>query len=711
MNKTTNINLGGFPFIIDESAYLKLERYLNAIRKHFTSYDSYQDILNDIELRVGELLNDRPHGRLIVGDDDIDQVIRIMGRPEDFGADPIEEPIRPGQEADFDSGTAGTSEHAYKTGKKLFIDPRNKIVGGVCGGLGAYFNINPNAFRIGFVILTLSGGLGLPLYVLLWIFLPKPKSAGDYLAMTGKNASVTNIAEFFEKQFNRFSHEVNELSDEVKEKFSKQNFSNSARPVIQDIEDNVRYGWQQFSKFLKPFLTIIGIVMLAAFGILWITMIIGFIASLPFLKFVTSSSGLINFISGLNSFIVFTIPLVFLIMWALRLLFKTQISPALRQSLFIFWITNLVSLIILGSLTASEFKARNDYEVRQSLEFVPGQTIILRSGDQHSNKHNFQIGYFGAGDEGTMNVDYDNGINIYPAESDKWYAIKNFSSQGTNMSDARKNIECISYELSKTTNELIIPKYFTIKKDCKYRFQNLKVDLYIPVGAQFKIDPEMQWKLRDVKTNPEKMKNGFIYVEGRTYSMTREGLVCTDCTDEDYQKYSSENIETGLDLDELPADYVMQSMESTETNDYTENKTLNVSMDKIMVTNPGQTAMDNLKINFEPGEINKITRKAKMKYYLDYALAFNPELYKSKLKGNEFTLSNTYPLSKHDHLKNPEMEITVRLPIGTKIKFKDSIEDFIGDVKYAAGSENEDLFDNDNIWEVTAEGLKCTNCE
>jgi len=53
---------------------------------------------------------------------------------------------------------------------------QNGMIGGVCGGLGAFFGISPGWFRLLFVILLLPGGLpGLLPYVILWIVIPRKR--------------------------------------------------------------------------------------------------------------------------------------------------------------------------------------------------------------------------------------------------------------------------------------------------------------------------------------------------------------------------------------------------------------------------------------------------------------------------------------------------------------------------------------------------------
>ena len=59
MNKTVNINLAGIFFHIDEDAYLKLQRYLEAIKRSFTDSQGRSEIITDIEARIAELFNER----------------------------------------------------------------------------------------------------------------------------------------------------------------------------------------------------------------------------------------------------------------------------------------------------------------------------------------------------------------------------------------------------------------------------------------------------------------------------------------------------------------------------------------------------------------------------------------------------------------------------------------------------------------------------
>ena len=205
MNKISNINLGGYPFTIDDDAFDHLERYLDTIHRHFRDSEGYEDITADIEARMAELFQEQLNGRPIVTLRDVKNAISIMGTPEEFGAEPIEEP----------AAAASASKSEYKTGKRLFRDVDNKMIGGVCSGLAAYFGMqDPLWMRIFFVIIVLTFGFGIPLYFILWMITPEATSTSDRLAMKGEPINVSNIAKSIEEEIGKLSDQLSELGGE-----------------------------------------------------------------------------------------------------------------------------------------------------------------------------------------------------------------------------------------------------------------------------------------------------------------------------------------------------------------------------------------------------------------------------------------------------------------------------------------------------------------
>ena len=91
MNKVLNINLGGLPFTIDDEAYRILENYLQSLHNHFRASEGYEEIMNDIEGRLAELIKEGMGKRGIVTHQDVKNAVSVMGKPEDFGAESVDE--------------------------------------------------------------------------------------------------------------------------------------------------------------------------------------------------------------------------------------------------------------------------------------------------------------------------------------------------------------------------------------------------------------------------------------------------------------------------------------------------------------------------------------------------------------------------------------------------------------------------------------------
>ena len=142
MKRTLTINISGTVFNIDEDAYEKLQAYLLDINRYFGSDPEGREIIMDIEARIAELFQEKTKtGGNVVTIQHVDEVIEVMGRPSDFAA-----------EEEEDEEPTTQKKRTFHTGKRLYRDPEHQVLGGVCGGLGAYFNIDPVIFRLAFVL-------------------------------------------------------------------------------------------------------------------------------------------------------------------------------------------------------------------------------------------------------------------------------------------------------------------------------------------------------------------------------------------------------------------------------------------------------------------------------------------------------------------------------------------------------------------------------
>ena len=165
MNKTVNINLGGMFFHIDEDAYQKLTRYFDAIKRSLSNSNGQDEIIKDIEMRIGELVAEKHTSeKQVINLKELDEIIAVMGQPEDYRIDPDGE--EPQQKTDFTSAT--------RANKKLYRDKDTGMIGGVASGLGHYFGIDAVWLRILLVVLVFGGfGSGIVAYIVLWIVMPE----------------------------------------------------------------------------------------------------------------------------------------------------------------------------------------------------------------------------------------------------------------------------------------------------------------------------------------------------------------------------------------------------------------------------------------------------------------------------------------------------------------------------------------------------------
>ena len=217
MNKIFNINLGGYPFTIDDDAYQQLDAYLSAINKHFTHSEGCEDIIADIEVRIAELFNEHLKGQPIVSKREVEKVIAIMGTPQEFGAEEAE-PAQSNTKQKSKKAKFTKTTTEGQTTRRLFRDPDEKVVGGVCSGLSAYLGINdPVWLRLLFALMIFAG-IGPLFYIILWIAIPEAKTAGDKLSMHGEKIDVSSIARKVEEEINHLADTISEMTKDFKTK-------------------------------------------------------------------------------------------------------------------------------------------------------------------------------------------------------------------------------------------------------------------------------------------------------------------------------------------------------------------------------------------------------------------------------------------------------------------------------------------------------------
>jgi phage shock protein PspC (stress-responsive transcriptional regulator) len=194
MKKTLTINLGGMVYHIDEDAYLVLNDYLERIKSGIVMLEGSNEIYDDIENRIAEILSGRlRNSRQVVTIQDINSVIEIMGQPEDISGNDKSKRTNPGS----------------KNYRRMYRDPDNRIIGGVCSGLAMYWNLDPTLVRVIFVVLTIFGMAGIIIYLILWIVLPEAQTAAQKIEMRGDSVTISSIIDFFKDEFENVKKSFN----------------------------------------------------------------------------------------------------------------------------------------------------------------------------------------------------------------------------------------------------------------------------------------------------------------------------------------------------------------------------------------------------------------------------------------------------------------------------------------------------------------------
>ena len=176
MNKTVTITLGGMVFNFTEEAYSRLKIYLEKVRHSLDREVDHDEVMQDIESSLAEKLNDKKiTEKQAVTLSDVEELIKVMGPEEEFG----------------EEKTTTTEATIHK----LYRNPDDVIIGGVCSGIAAYFDLDPVIVRLIFIVLFFFGGTGFLLYVILLIILPEAKTTAQKMEMRGEQVTVANIQE------------------------------------------------------------------------------------------------------------------------------------------------------------------------------------------------------------------------------------------------------------------------------------------------------------------------------------------------------------------------------------------------------------------------------------------------------------------------------------------------------------------------------------
>ncbi|MFM9947030.1 MAG: GIN domain-containing protein [Saprospiraceae bacterium] len=517
MNKVSSINLGGYPFTIDEDAYEYLRQYLDAIHRHFRGVEGNEEITSDIETRLAELFQASLGNRPIVIMKDVKDAVAVMGAPEDFGAEPLSENPK--------------GKFNIKTGKRLFRNPEEEVIGGVCSGIAAYFGIqDPLWVRLFFVVVAISGGFGVPLYIILWAIMPKPKTASDWLAMRGEPINFSNIGRIIQEEVERLSGKISEFGEEMGggSKKAGSDGKDSFKEGMDAVGNALRGAGDSLQYLWKPVLYIVGFFLVLFFALAWIGSATGLFFVYPFLDFLFPGKSGFAMLSIVNLFLIVGIPLISLVLLVSRLLFGTRVSTGWRTGLSIMWGISITSFFLLGSLFGRQFSDGGQFSANAGS--YKGDTLYVTAPMETApidTWYNIDNEVMLADDKLIVRNVH---LSIAKAEGTTFELVKEVSARGENNAEANALANTTITDARFEGNQLNISPYYSLTKGQKWRVQDVKYILKVPEGKFVKFTTDNPWSMmRDIELADD---TDFWEHPNRLWKMSADGLACTDCPKE-----------------------------------------------------------------------------------------------------------------------------------------------------------------------------------
>jgi phage shock protein PspC (stress-responsive transcriptional regulator) len=565
MNKILNINLGGYALTIDDDAYEYLQAYLENIRRRFDEKEGRDEIMSDIEARLGELIAQGMGARTIVMLPDVQAAVHVMGKPEDFGGESTETTSGTGPSSSQQSGKSGAGQ-SIRTGKRLFRDEDDSVVAGVCSGLSAYFGIaDPVWMRLIFVLLVfLSFGFWVPAYLLLWILVPAARTAADRLSMRGEKINVDNIAREVEEGFDRFSARVNQYGTDGAGRKGGNNALNTGVTAIGQVFGFIIRFIGKFAALIAIFIA--GALFLGMFGG-WIASIWGLLVAAPYVDYFSPFSSGTTWLGMFNAFFLMGIPMVGLCLLFARIVFKANTPRWLGSGLLLFWLVNLACAIILTASGVRKFRHNGSISKDISLSGMNSDTLFVKGAPMAgTGDGEFRGGIF---DNEGIQVDDThlqlNGpveVRVRESLSGQFRCTQVIRAQGYSALNAQENAGQIEYEVSMTGNTLNVPTSYRLAAGKKWRVQQVRINIEVPVGKSVIFDENIYtYSGADLDDYTDDIDRNYMSRNpNKVFTMTSKGIACASCPrlgDRDYRgdrHYENFILEGDFDTEILEGD-------------------------------------------------------------------------------------------------------------------------------------------------------------
>jgi phage shock protein PspC (stress-responsive transcriptional regulator) len=475
MKETIKINLNGQLFDLDTDAYTQLKKYLDSLKTKFSSSpNEAQEILEDIESRIAEILQQKISvSKQVISMADIDEIISLMGT-----ADEMDQPV-----TDEEKKT-DTSNSQPKSSKRFYRDPQNKILGGVCAGIAAYFNIDPLWIRLLFVFLVFANLAGLLIYIILLIILPPAITTGQRLEMQGKRVTINDIEGSVKREFEKVKASVKDIPN-------SKGYRN-AESAVSEIFNTLGH---IIIVFLKVIGVIIAVSLLMALIFTVLGLIIGGAAIIPFhfanaLHFPNLLAWpQISFL-GFCLFLVIVLPILALLTKIIKLLFDIRTTNRVAAGIgATIWVVAFISIIVLLVTDTNKDIFRLSKTSTHTILIQKEKPLYIGLKTRHIDEDdidyyhvfNFEFAYDDFHDSFLKNptLEFKESAN----KEMKLVIERNYANLKIGKMPKDHN-RIVEYSWQMTDTLLLLDEYYSCDEDNAWRFPDVKIILEIPEGQK-----------------------------------------------------------------------------------------------------------------------------------------------------------------------------------------------------------------------------------
>jgi len=468
MDKTININIAGTLFQIDDEAFRILRNYLQAINNRFKNVQGGHETIEDIESRIAEIFQSQNGLAGTVSKENVEAMISIIGKPEDF-----------------DHSDVVTDPPVYSSQKKrMYRNPDDTIISGVCGGIGAYLNTDPVLVRILFVIFTAFFGVGFFVYIALWIALPPATTDVQKRELYGTAYDS--------------SRSRNRHPDGT---YNNSGIGNALNEIFKAIG-------RVFYIALRVFLIIIGITLVLTGFLFILSFFMIFVFKFPgaftaegmnmnltyfpdFLNYIVNPV-LIPWILALT-LIAFILPMLALIYWGVKMIFWFKANDGIFSLAgLVLWVMSLAALAIILFNDGISFAETGKSSFKNILPDKPDTLFVITDHKVEDLKFDKKIAF--PDDEYAVFMNEQKKelyirphLKVYESDDVTSIEVKKRSA-GRSQPDAMKKTEGLLYNYSINGDTLLLDEYFTIPSGRKWSADNVGINLHIPKGTILKFD-------------------------------------------------------------------------------------------------------------------------------------------------------------------------------------------------------------------------------